>query len=155
MTLIHETELRGIIASALAAAIRAVDPAVAVKTHVAVRAMRCASAHERSDLSEIDRIIVVGGGKAGMPMAAALHELLGPRISAGVVNVKYGHTSVDRWQVRFEHRPRVSRLLRCSVTMQMRRARPKPVRSASSRGNPCPTGRASRRRADRDAPLAG
>ncbi len=99
-------ELRGIIASVLGAAIRAVDPAVAVKTHVARAGNDVRVGPRTFDLSEIDRIIVVGGGKAGTPMAAALHELLGPRISAGVVNVKYGHTSVDRWQVRFEHRPR-------------------------------------------------
>ena len=102
-------ELRGIIASVLGAAIRAVDPAVAVKTHVARAGDDVRVGPRTFDLSEIDRIIVVGGGKAGMPMAAALHELLGPRISAGVVNVKYGHTSVDRWQVRFEHRPRGER----------------------------------------------
>ena len=57
-------------------------------------------------LSEIDRIIVVGGGKAGTPMAAAIHEILPGRITAGVVNVKYGHTAAaGGWQVRFEHRP--------------------------------------------------
>jgi hydroxypyruvate reductase len=102
-------EMRKIIAGVLGTAIRAVDPAVAVKTHI-TRAGDAVHVGQRSfDLNEIDRIIVVGGGKAGTPMAAALHELLGPRISAGVVNVKYGHTSVDRWQVRFEHRPETER----------------------------------------------
>ncbi|MCU0501289.1 MAG: glycerate kinase [Anaerolineae bacterium] len=101
--------MRKIIAGVLGTAIRAVDPAVAVKTHI-TRAGDAVHVGQRSfDLNEIDRIIVVGGGKAGTPMAAALHELLGPRISAGVVNVKYGHTSVDRWQVRFEHRPETER----------------------------------------------
>jgi glycerate 2-kinase len=98
--------LRGIIAQVLAAAISAVDPAVAVKTHVAREGDDVHVGLRTFHLNEINRIIVVGGGKAGMPMAAALHELLGPRISAGVVNVKYGHTSVGRWQVHFEHRPR-------------------------------------------------
>jgi hydroxypyruvate reductase len=57
-------------------------------------------------LSEFDRIVVVGGGKAGTPMAAAIHEILGERISAGTVNVKYGHTAgAGAWRVRFEHRP--------------------------------------------------
>ena len=103
-------ELRGIISKVLAAAIRAVDPAVAVKTHIARAGDDVRVGPRAFRLSEVDRIIVVGGGKAGTPMAAALYELLGPRISAGVVNVKYGHTSVDRWQVRFEHRPGTERI---------------------------------------------
>ena len=134
-------ELRGIIANVLSAAIRAVDPAMAVRAHVAREDDTVRVGPRAFRLSDIDRIIVVGGGKAGMPMAAALHELLGPCISAGVVNVKYGHTSVDRWQVRFEHRPRYrARLPRYSDAAQMRRVRPRPVRSASSRrATPCPT----------------
>ena len=44
-------------------------------------------------LAEIERILVVGAGKAGAPMSAALCDILGDRISAGVVNVKYGHTA--------------------------------------------------------------
>ncbi len=43
------------------------------------------------DLRQFDRIIVVGGGKAGAPMAKAIEEVLGDRISAGVVTVKYDH----------------------------------------------------------------
>ena len=110
MTLDSRDELRGIIANVLAVAIRAVDPAVAVKTHVAREGDEVRGGPRTFHLSEIDCINVVGGGKAGTPMAAALHEILGQRISAGVVNVKYGHTSVDRWQVCFEHRPRTERI---------------------------------------------
>ena len=52
---------------------------------------------------EIDRIFVVGGGKAGGPMAAAVYEILGSRITAGAVNVKYGHNAAaGGWRVRFE-----------------------------------------------------
>src|SRR5512136_823220 len=98
-------ELRQNITQVLTAAIRAVDPAVAVKTHIAREGDDVRVGPRTFHLSEIDRIIVVGGGKAGAPMAAALHEILGPRISVGVMNVKYGHTSVDRWRLRFGHRP--------------------------------------------------
>ena len=77
MTLDSREELRGIIASVLAAAIRAVDPAVAVKTHVAREGDEVHIGPRTFHLSEIDRIIVVGGGKAGTPMAAALYEILG------------------------------------------------------------------------------
>ncbi len=44
------------------------------------------------DLSAIDNIYVVGAGKASADMAAALEVLLGDRITAGAVTVKYGHT---------------------------------------------------------------
>ena len=39
----------------------------------------------------MERIFVVGTGKASAPMAANLEKILGPRIQGGWVNVKYGH----------------------------------------------------------------
>jgi hydroxypyruvate reductase len=51
---------------------------------------------------QIDRVFVTGAGKAGAPMSAALTETLGARITGGVVNVKYGHTSTEaEWRVCF------------------------------------------------------
>ena len=94
------------IIAVLDAAIRAVDPRAAVRAHMARSGdvLRIGECSYR--LSEIDRIIVVGGGKAGAPMAAAIHEILPDRITAGVVNVKYGHTTTaGGWKVRFENRP--------------------------------------------------
>lgn len=44
----------------------------------------------RVDLDAFGRIFVVGGGKASAPMARALEELVGDRITEGIVNVKYG-----------------------------------------------------------------
>lgn len=46
----------------------------------------------RIELGEIDRLHVVGCGKAGAPMARAVEELVGERIASGLVAVKYGHT---------------------------------------------------------------
>ena len=42
------------------------------------------------------RIIVVGMGKAGAPMAQAIEELVGDKIDAGAVTVKYKHTAPTR-----------------------------------------------------------
>ncbi len=42
------------------------------------------------DLSAYNRILIVGGGKATAPMARAAEEVLGTRISKGIINVKYG-----------------------------------------------------------------
>ncbi len=38
-------------------------------------------------------IFVVGAGKATAPMAATLEEMLGERLSAGIITVKYEHTA--------------------------------------------------------------
>jgi hydroxypyruvate reductase len=44
-------------------------------------------------LNEFERIFVVGAGKAGAAMAAALEQILGPEnVSGGLINVKHGHT---------------------------------------------------------------
>jgi glycerate 2-kinase len=78
----------------LEAALRAVDPAEAVRRFVRVEDETLIVADRRYDLGRFRRIFVVGAGKAGAPMARALEEILGERITGGVVNVKYGH--VDR-----------------------------------------------------------
>jgi glycerate 2-kinase len=44
-------------------------------------------------LSSYDNIYIIGAGKATAPMAKALEEILGSRISAGVIAVKPGHTA--------------------------------------------------------------
>jgi len=43
------------------------------------------------DLGAYDRILLLGAGKASAPMARAFEELLGERISGGLVCVKEGH----------------------------------------------------------------
>jgi hydroxypyruvate reductase len=74
------------------AGLRAADPRAAV-----LRAVRTAAGGILSvggvpyELDRFRRILVVGGGKAGAPMAKALEDLLGPRIAKGVVVTKYGH----------------------------------------------------------------
>lgn len=44
------------------------------------------------DLAKFDRIMVIGAGKASSRMALAVENLLGERISAGLVITKEGHT---------------------------------------------------------------
>lgn len=44
------------------------------------------------DLSPFQHIHIIGGGKATGRMAAALEELLGERLTSGLITVKYGHT---------------------------------------------------------------
>ena len=47
---------------------------------------------KRYPLSRYKRIFVAGCGKASAAMAYSLEKILGSRITAGLVNVKYGHT---------------------------------------------------------------
>jgi hydroxypyruvate reductase len=76
-------------------AIAAVDPCRAVK-----RILNCSGSHllvdipqskKRYQLQTYENIIAVGCGKAGAPMSCALEEVIGERISGGLVVVKYGH----------------------------------------------------------------
>lgn len=86
----------------LEAALHAVDPLEAVRNHLSVAGNTLRIGTRDYPLDEIERILVVGGGKAGTPMAAAVYSVLGDRITAGALNVKYGHTaSAGGWSVRF------------------------------------------------------
>lgn len=44
------------------------------------------------DLDNYENVYLVGAGKAAAPMAATMEELLGDRLSGGVIVVKYEHT---------------------------------------------------------------
>ena len=64
----------------LAAALKAVDPAQAVRNCVRREGTRSGGwGHCTYDLESYRRILVVGAGKASGPMAQALEEILGDR----------------------------------------------------------------------------
>ena len=64
------------------AALAAADPAAAVTRYL-----------ERRNFDGYRHIYVLGAGKAGASMAHAAERVLGRRITAGLINVKYGHTA--------------------------------------------------------------
>ncbi|NLG50078.1 MAG: DUF4147 domain-containing protein, partial [Chloroflexi bacterium] len=80
----------------LQAALEAVDPAVAVLRHLRREGDILWVGDARYDLAEYRHIYVVGAGKAGAPMAQAVEQVLGDRITAGRINVKYGYTLPTR-----------------------------------------------------------
>ncbi len=84
-------QLRQAARQIFAAAVRAVDPAEAIRRHLVREGHRLRAGTEEVDLTQVGRVVVVGLGKAGAPMAAAVEEILGERISRGVVVTKYGH----------------------------------------------------------------
>ena len=86
-------ELRADALAIFRAALTAADPRAAVLHSLTREGQRLAvTAHRGYDLS-VGRVVVVGAGKAGAPMAQAVEQVLGDRIAAGAVTVKYGYTA--------------------------------------------------------------
>lgn len=73
------------------AALKAVDPVEGVHRYVRVVGDTLEVGDHQFAFKDYDRILVAGAGKAGAPMARALEDLLGDRISDGVIVVKEGH----------------------------------------------------------------
>lgn len=98
------TVFRQQIQHVLSAAIRSADPQEAVLANIRRDGEDLCVGTRRYRLDRIKKVVVVGAGKAGSPMAAAAWQVLGDRITGGIVNVKHGHTSGGGgWQVRFGH----------------------------------------------------
>ncbi len=74
------------------AGLQAVDPKIAVQKYLKLESGCLQVGEQTYQLSDFHNIFVVGAGKAGAPMAAAVEEVLGDKLSVGVINVKYGHT---------------------------------------------------------------
>ena len=73
------------------AALAAVEPAAAVRRHVHREQDTLTVADRSYDLSDYERVFIVGGGKAAAPMTAAIADLLGGHLTAGAIVTKYGH----------------------------------------------------------------
>ena len=72
-------------------ALRAVDPVEAVKRYLDLEGEDLVVNGITYSLRDYGHIYIIGGGKAGASMALAVEEILGDRITKGVINVKYGH----------------------------------------------------------------
>ncbi len=73
------------------AALAAVEPGAAVRRHLQLRDGLLTVGEREYDLASIERIWVVGGGKATTAMVAALAQILGPRLYGGLVVTKTGY----------------------------------------------------------------
>jgi hydroxypyruvate reductase len=74
------------------AALGAVDPVAAMLRHVQRVGDALRVGERRFEFKDYDGIVVVGAGKAGAAMAKALEDLLGARITDGVIVVKESHS---------------------------------------------------------------
>lgn len=88
------TKLRQDALSIFQMGLKAVDPKTAVHRFVKRDGNLIRVAERKYDLKKYNRIFVVGAGKASAAMAAAVEEILGDRISGGIINVKYGHVEL-------------------------------------------------------------
>ncbi|MBT4089994.1 MAG: DUF4147 domain-containing protein, partial [Deltaproteobacteria bacterium] len=78
------------------AGVRRVDPYLLIKASVRLQGdqlvIESNEVRESVALSNFKRIFVIGFGKATARMAKAMEEILGERVTAGVISVKVGHT---------------------------------------------------------------
>ncbi len=87
---VNETGRRPML-QVLEAALSAVDPAIAVERALRRRGADLRVGDQRYDLDAFRRILILGAGKAGTPMAQAAAAILGDRIAGGLVVVKTEH----------------------------------------------------------------
>lgn len=66
---------------------KSVDPSIAIRDHIRVEGGLLKIRRSKFKLEEIGDIVVIGGGKASGTMAVSLEEILGDRITKGIVNV--------------------------------------------------------------------
>jgi len=78
------------------AALTAVAPETCLRRALHVEGDQLHVAKETFDLSRIQRIVVVGMGKASARMAATLEDLLGERISGGLVVTAHGYRAATQ-----------------------------------------------------------
>jgi glycerate 2-kinase len=71
--------------------LRAVDPEEAIRRNVQLNGDHLQVGGRSYPLASFKRIIVTGFGKGTAPMAKALEEILGDRLTAGWIIVKYDH----------------------------------------------------------------
>jgi glycerate 2-kinase len=84
----------------------AADPYAAVKRMVCLEGDELLIGKQRFDLAGFERIIVLGAGKASFPIAQALEDILGDRISDGVLILKHGdEASLNHIRVMYGNHP--------------------------------------------------
>ncbi len=83
--------LRSDIRKIFDAGLEAADPGKAIRSTVTRAGDRLIIGDREYHLSSFEEITVVGAGKAGASMAAALEGILGSSLTGGMVITKYGH----------------------------------------------------------------
>lgn len=87
-----EGQLREVAFELQRAALEAVEPSAAVRRRVRREDDELILGDHRYALDAYERVFVLGGGKAAVPMVTAIADILGRQLTEGVVVTKYGHT---------------------------------------------------------------
>jgi glycerate-2-kinase len=74
-------------------AVEAVHPYALTQQNITLAGHLLHIAGESVELTHINHIYITGAGKATAAMAKAVEDVLGNRISGGIIIVKYGHTT--------------------------------------------------------------
>ena len=69
------------------------DPAIAIQRHLKLCNNILTIGDLSFDLANFEEILVIGAGKASAAMAKELENIMGSKISRGIINVKYDHTA--------------------------------------------------------------
>jgi len=75
----------------LTTALNAVDPGKAVRNHLHKDKQILSIGNHKYNLNQIRRILIIGAGKAGYPMALAASKILGDHVNGGVIIIKEGY----------------------------------------------------------------
>jgi glycerate 2-kinase len=92
----------------LETALQAVDPATTVAESMQLTGDRLIIGERSYDLEHFRRVLLVGAGKAGAPMAIAAGEILGERLHAGVIIVKQGYANKSDRETDAQHMERIN-----------------------------------------------
>jgi len=84
-----DRKARELAIKAFNAALEAVDPKFIIRSQVKTQNKNLKISNLSFNLDDSTNVFVVGGGKASGCMAEALEEVLGDRISEGIINVPY------------------------------------------------------------------
>lgn len=80
----------------LATAIHSADAGAAIRNNVALDGDQLIIVDQTYDLGQYKRVLVIGVGKAAIPMATSIHEILGKQIFDGIVITKKGYPELCR-----------------------------------------------------------
>lgn len=86
----EDREAREVALNILESALVSVDPRVVIRNHVRRRGNLLFIDNLTFNLEEFERVFVIGGGKASGAMAEAMEEIIGDKISRGIINVLRG-----------------------------------------------------------------
>lgn len=88
---VRQTRVRRLLTRLFTSVLEAVDPREAVMHHARRRGSVLTINSDRLDLRSYRRVVVIGAGKAALPMARAMEAILGRYLHAGLIVTKYGH----------------------------------------------------------------